>query len=50
MKTSVIGFPRIGTLRELKFACEKYFKKEINQEQLLKTAYELRKAHWLLQK
>lgn len=50
MKTSVIGFPRIGTLRELKFACEKYFKKEINQEELLKNAYELRKAHWLLQK
>ena len=29
MKTSVIGFPRIGTLRELKFASEKYFRKEI---------------------
>ena len=27
MQTSVIGFPRIGTLRELKFASEKYFKK-----------------------
>ena len=25
MQTSVIGFPRIGTLRELKFASEKYF-------------------------
>jgi len=30
MKTSVIGFPRIGTLRELKFASEKYFRKEIS--------------------
>ena len=29
MQTSVIGFPRIGTLRELKFASEKYFRKEI---------------------
>ncbi len=29
MKTSVIGFPRIGTLRELKFASEKYFRNEI---------------------
>ena len=28
MKTSVIGFPRIGTLRELKFASEKYFRNE----------------------
>ena len=27
MQTSVIGFPRIGTLRELKFASEKYFRK-----------------------
>ena len=26
MQTSVIGFPRIGTLRELKFASEKYFR------------------------
>ena len=34
MKTSVIGFPRIGTLRELKFASEKYFRKEISEEQL----------------
>ncbi|MBU5233005.1 hypothetical protein, partial [Agathobacter rectalis] len=25
MKTSVIGYPRIGTFRELKFALEKYF-------------------------
>ena len=31
MQTSVIGFPRIGTLRELKFASEKYFKKEIEE-------------------
>ena len=29
MQTSVIGFPRIGTLRELKFASEKYFRGEI---------------------
>ena len=27
MKTSVIGFPRVGPLRELKFASEKYFRK-----------------------
>ena len=50
MKTSVIGFPRIGTLRELKFASEKYFRKEINEEQLKETAKELRKTHWNMQK
>ena len=27
MKTAVVGYPRIGTLRELKFALEKYFRK-----------------------
>ena len=50
MKTSVIGFPRIGTLRELKFASEKYFRKEISEEQLKETAKEHRKTHWNMQK
>lgn len=50
MKTSVIGFPRIGTLRELKFDSEKYFRKEISEEQLKETAKELRKTHWNMQK
>lgn len=49
MQTSVIGFPRIGTLRELKFACEKYFKKEITTEELLQTGKALRKTHWKTQ-
>ena len=50
MKTSVIGFPRIGTLRELKFASEKYFKKETTADELLQTGKELRKIHWNTQK
>lgn len=50
MQTSVIGFPRIGTLRELKFASEKYFRNEIKAEELLQTAKDLRKAHWMTQK
>ena len=50
MQTSVIGFPRIGTLRELKFASEKYFRKEIDSEELLQTAKALRKTHWNTQK
>lgn len=50
MQTSVIGFPRIGTLRELKFASEKYFRKEIKAEALLQTAAGLRKTHWNTQK
>ncbi len=50
MQTSVIGFPRIGALRELKFASEKYFKNEISSEELLQTAKELRSRHWTVQK
>ncbi len=50
MKTSVIGFPRVGTLRELKFASEKYFRKEITQDELLQVAKSLRKTHWETQK
>lgn len=46
MKTSVIGYPRVGTLRELKFATEKYFKQAIAAEDLFAAAAELRKAHW----
>lgn len=50
METSVIGYPRIGTLRELKFTLEKYFRKEIEKEELLQKAAELRKSHWEVQK
>ena len=38
MKTAVIGFPRIGKNRELKFAEEKYFKGEITNKELLEEA------------
>lgn len=50
MQSAVIGFPRVGKLRELKFACEKYFRGEIGHEQLLDTAKALRKEHWEYQK
>lgn len=40
MQTSVIGYPRIGTLRELKFALEKYFRNEITATELQTTAKE----------
>ncbi|MDE6129920.1 MAG: 5-methyltetrahydropteroyltriglutamate--homocysteine S-methyltransferase, partial [Lachnospiraceae bacterium] len=50
MQTSVIGFPRIGTLRELKFVSEKYFRKEIGEAELLEAAKKLRRTHWSTQK
>lgn len=50
MKTSVIGYPRIGASRELKFASEKYFKQEITMDALEEAACILRKTHWEMQK
>ncbi|MWC30245.1 5-methyltetrahydropteroyltriglutamate--homocysteine S-methyltransferase [Paenibacillus sp. MMS18-CY102] len=49
MKTSIIGYPRVGSLRELKFASEKYFKGEITIDELHQTGAELRAAHWKIQ-
>ena len=43
MKTSVIGFPRVGKNRELKFATEKYFKGEIGEAELFEQAAQIRK-------
>lgn len=45
MKTSVVGFPRIGALRELKFASEKYFRKEISLQELEACGADLRARH-----
>lgn len=50
MTTTIIGFPRIGHHRELKFATEHYWKNKINQEDLQQTAYAIRKNHWQAQK
>lgn len=50
MKTSIIGYPRVGSLRELKFASEKYFKNAISVEELQSVAAELRHKNLILQK
>lgn len=50
MLTSIIGYPRVGSLRELKFTTEKYFRKEISTDTLQAMAKEIRKKQWLLQK
>lgn len=49
MITHNLGYPRIGTKRELKHACEQYWSGRITAEDLLERAKELRKQHWLLQ-
>ena len=50
MQTSIIGYPRIGASRELKFAVENYFRGEIGAGELNRTAAGLRSAHWQVQK
>jgi len=50
MKTSIIGYPRVGGNRELKFSSEKYFKGAISAEELFSSAAELRKKQWLKEK
>ena len=50
MKTSVIGYPRIGAQRELKFASEKYFRNEITADELNRTAKQIRLSAFEVQK
>ncbi|MCR4702822.1 MAG: 5-methyltetrahydropteroyltriglutamate--homocysteine S-methyltransferase [Saccharofermentans sp.] len=50
MKTSVIGYPRIGKDRELKFVSEKFFNGEISEAELLEVAKNIRKTDLLKQK
>lgn len=48
MKTAVAGFPRIGAHRELKFATEKWFRKEISDEELFAAGRKIRTENWHL--
>ena len=50
MKTSVIGYPRIGKDRELKFASEKFFNGELDEAGLQAVAKQNRKEDLLKQK
>ncbi|MEQ1559654.1 MAG: hypothetical protein ABL933_12050 [Methyloglobulus sp.] len=49
IKIHNLGFPRIGAHRELKFALERYWRNEIEQDELQRIAAELRQRHWQLQ-
>ena len=50
MSSSVIGFPRIGRNRELKFASEKFFKGEISEQELKQVGKQMREFNILTQK
>jgi 5-methyltetrahydropteroyltriglutamate--homocysteine methyltransferase len=49
MKTNNLGYPRIGSNRELKKANELYWANKISAEDLLATAARIRKQNWQLQ-
>ncbi len=46
IKAHILGYPRVGAKRELKFALESFWRKETTSEHLQQTAAELRKTHW----
>lgn len=50
VETTIIGFPRLGAKRELKFALEGFFRGEVTEEAVRETAADLRRRHWRLQK
>jgi len=49
MLTNNLGYPRIGSNRELKKACENYWNNQIPLEALLATGKEIRLNNWKLQ-
>jgi len=48
-RTHLLGFPRIGAQRELKFAQEAFWRGESSEAQLRETGAALRARHWQLQ-
>lgn len=50
VKSTVLGFPRMGVNRELKKALESYWKGTIQSKELFVEAERLRMLHWNLQK
>lgn len=50
MLTHNLGYPRIGSNRELKKACEQYWSGKLSIEELVKTGSNIRQYNWKLQK
>jgi 5-methyltetrahydropteroyltriglutamate--homocysteine methyltransferase len=50
VETHILGFPRIGDDRELKWASEKFWKGEITENELQVVAKNIRKTNWERQK
>ncbi|HEV7392911.1 MAG TPA: 5-methyltetrahydropteroyltriglutamate--homocysteine S-methyltransferase, partial [Burkholderiales bacterium] len=49
-RTHILGFPRIGARRELKFALEAFWRGEADDDTLRRTCTELRHRHWQMQR
>jgi len=50
MLTNNLGYPRIGSKRELKKACEQYWSGKSSIQSLVQTGKDIRKQNWELQK
>jgi 5-methyltetrahydropteroyltriglutamate--homocysteine methyltransferase len=50
MQTHILGYPRIGSKRELKKACEQYWSGKILLEELLNTGRTICNQNWNIQK
>ena len=46
IKAHILGYPRVGEKRELKFAQESFWRGESSPDYLQKTAQTLRAEHW----
>lgn len=46
VKAHILGYPRVGAKRELKFALESFWRKESSSDDLQKIAKRLRGNHW----
>jgi len=47
--THSLGFPRIGSRRQMKFAVEAYWKGEIDAETLIEKGQQIRRENWEMQ-
>jgi 5-methyltetrahydropteroyltriglutamate--homocysteine methyltransferase len=50
IRTTTLGYPRVGSKRELKQACEAFWAGKIGEDALLRAGAELRRAHWQTQR
>lgn len=50
MQTHILGYPRIGSKRELKKACEQYWSGKIVLEELLTAGRNICSQNWMIQK